>query len=176
VQGDGKRTIEELVLADERAVAISSAYMRSLTGHLQEVPATGEKVRLVEVGTHCRGAIFSDGYDLLTPELEERIEALSREFTGFHFGRYDLRAVSETALREGRDFKVIELNGLTSEATHIYDSRTSLLEAYRVLFEQWRLAFEIGAKNRAAGVKPTSLSELWRELIAYRGKQRSHEA
>jgi hypothetical protein len=62
--------------------------------------------------------------------------------------------------KKGRNFKIVELNGVTSEATHIYDPRNSLVEAYRVLFQQWRIAFEIGAQNRLHGVRPTSMSKL----------------
>ena len=175
VVGDGKHTLEELILADERAVIIAPVYRRRHADHLQTVPAAGEKVRLVDVGTHCLGAIFLDAGHLATPELEAAIEELSRGFEGFHFGRYDLRVPSEEALREGRDFRVLELNGLTSEATHIYDPKTPLLEAYRVLFEQWRLAFEIGAANRAAGVRPARLREAVRETIRYGEMRRSHE-
>ena len=65
------------------------------------------------------------------------------------------------ALRAGRDFKVLELNGVTSEATQIYDPDFGgLLRAYRVLLEQWRLAFEIGAANRERGVRPASVGAL----------------
>lgn len=174
VVGDGRHTLEELVLLDERAVAIAPTYLRLHPDRLQEVPAAGETIRLVEVGTHCRGAVFLDGTHLATPELTARIEALSRQFEGFCFGRYDLRAASEEALREGRDFKVLELNGLASEATHIYDPNVPLREAYRVLFEQWRLAFEIGMANRAAGASVVSLASVLRETLAYREKQRSH--
>ena len=122
VIGDGKHTLEELVLLDERAVTIAPTYLRVHPDRLQEVPAEGVVVRLVDVGTHCRGAIFTDGAHLETPELEERIESLSREVAGFHFGRYDLRAASEAALCEGRDVKVLELHGLTSAATPISGS------------------------------------------------------
>jgi len=174
VVGDGKHTLEELVLLDERAVAIAPTYLRLHPDRLQEVPAAGEAIRLVEVGTHCRGAIFRDGGHLATRELAARIDALSHRVEGFRFGRYDLRAASKEALREGRDFKVIELNGLASEATHVYDPRVPLREAYRVLFEQWRLAFEIGRANRAAGASVASLASVLREALAYREKQHTH--
>jgi len=49
--------------------------------------------------------------------------------------------------------KIVELNGVTSEATHIYDPKLSLFGAYRVLFEQWRIAFEIGYLNRTRGIR-----------------------
>src|SRR5258707_577043 len=67
--GDGTCTLEELILADDRAVCMSDFYLRRNSERIQEVPATGEKVQLVEIGTHCRGAIFLDGSDAITPEL-----------------------------------------------------------------------------------------------------------
>jgi hypothetical protein len=70
-------------------------------------------------------------------------------------------------LQEGV-FRVIELNGVSAEATHIYDPAISVLDAYRVLFRQWRLAFEIGALNRDHGARPMHAIELanliWRRL------------
>jgi hypothetical protein len=72
--------------------------------------------------------------------------------------------------KAGRNFKIVELNGVTSEATHIYDPRNSLIDAYRVLFEQWRIAFEIGAKNRERGVRPSTLRELFRMLTDFRNR------
>jgi hypothetical protein len=59
---------------------------------------------------------------------------------------------------------VVELNGVTSEATHIYDPSNSLLNGYRVLMKQWRIAFEIGARNRRQGVEPASVRQLFRLL------------
>ena len=60
----------------------------------------------------------------------------------------------------GSNLKIIELNGVTSEATHIYDPKLSLFDAYRVLFRQWRIAFEIGDLNRGRGIRPASGGEL----------------
>ena len=114
----------------------------------------------MDVGTHCRGALFLDGHRFATPELASAIDRISKGFDGFYFGRYDLRAPSEEALKSGRELKVLELNGVTSEATHIYDPGFGLFDAYRVLFEQWRLAFEIGAANRDRGVSPAALGTL----------------
>ena len=68
---------------------------------------------------------------------------------------------------QGRNLRVVELNGVTSEATHIYDPKLSLWQAYKVLFQQWRIAFEIGARNCAAGAKPTTPTELFRLIRQY---------
>jgi hypothetical protein len=112
--------------------------------------------------------MFLDGAWVLTPALEERFDAIARGFEGFHFGRFDVRVESELEeFRAGRGFKIIELNGVTSEATHIYHPGTPLTTAYRVLMGQWRIAFEIGAENQRRGVAPTSLLTLVRLMRRY---------
>lgn len=160
VCGDGGSTLETLILRDERAVCMARAYFKVNADRLDRVPDRGESVRLVELGSHCRGALFLDGAWVKTDELERAIDDLCRGFEGFHFGRFDIRVPSLEDFRSGENFKVVELNGVTSEATHIYDPRNSLVKAYRTLFEQWRIAFRIGARNRASGFEPTPLRAL----------------
>ncbi len=168
VTGDGDSTLQDLVLADDRAVCLAPLYLERLGPRMTEVPAAGELVPLTELGTHCRGAVFLDGSDLRTPALATAIDEISRGYEGFHFGRYDIRVPSVEALRKGVDLKILELNGVTSEATHIYDRQNSLFTAYKTLFRQWRLAFEIGKQNRILGHPPVPLRELVREALDYR--------
>ena len=174
LEGDGRSTVERLILADSRAVAAADVYLAANAGRLAQVPDAGAKLRLVEIGTHCRGAVFLDGEAVRTEALERTIDELSQGFEGFWFGRYDVRCESSEALARGEGLRVIELNGLTSEATHIYDPRHSLLYAYRVLFRQWSLAFEIARANLAAGARATPLWTLLREMRTYRRLQRAH--
>ncbi len=158
--GDGRSTLEELILGDERAVCMGRFFLEKFAERLDEVPGPGERVELTELGTHCRGAVFLDGAELVTPELRAETERVSRVFEGFYFGRYDVRTASAEAFRRG-EFTVIELNGLTSEATSIYDPKHSVWFGWRVLCRQWALAFEIGAANRARGAKVLTLKEIW---------------
>ncbi len=172
VIGDGKQTVEELILNDARAVALAHYYCAQHADKLNTVLPSGERLQLVELGTHSRGSIFLDGARFATPALAAATDRLSQRFDGFYFGRYDLRVNSLEAFTRGEDFKVLELNGVTAEATHIYDPQHSLLTAYRTLFVQWRIAFEIGAQQRARGVARTSAGELgrlcYRELLGRR--------
>lgn len=168
VVGDGKRSLEALILADPRAVALAKVYFRANAHRLSEVPQAGRKVLLSQLGTHCRGAIFLDGGEIRSEALERAIDRLSQSAEGFFFGRYDLKASSVEALQRGESFKVLELNGLVSEAAHIYDPRYRLLEAYGVLFRQWRIAAEIGRSNVLAGHEPSSLREVMRAALATR--------
>jgi hypothetical protein len=172
--GDGRHTLEELVLADDRAVCLSDFYLRKNAERAEETPAAGEQVQLVELGTHCRGAIFLDGGQNVTPALEKTVDRMARTFDGFYFGRFDVRVSSVEDLREGRNLRIIEVNGVTSEATHIYDPKLSLWQAYSILLEQWRVAFEIGARNRARGTRPAGMFELLRSMREYREQSREH--
>lgn len=175
VTGNGHSTIEDLVLADDRAVCLAPLYLELLGERITEVPAAGKTVRLAELGTHCRGAVFLDGRELLTPDLEASVDAMSHSLEGFFFGRYDIRVASVADFQAGRGLRVIELNGVTSEATHVYDRRHSLLDAWSTLFKQWQLAFEIGSQNRDRGVEPASFGELWSEIRRYRRTRRAAE-
>jgi membrane protein DedA with SNARE-associated domain len=164
VTGDGAAPLETLILRDPRAVCLAPVHLARHAGSLDRVPTRGEHVPLVEIGTHSCGALFLDGAALATPALEAAVERLSRGYAGFHLGRYDVRAASIEALRAGR-LRVVELNGLTAEPTHMYDPRHGVSYAWRALAAQWTVAFEIGAANVAAGARIASWGEiarLWR--------------
>ena len=153
VTGDGESTIENLILKDSRAVCMARDLLRcARRSTFGTIPAKGETVQLIEIGTHCLGSIFLDGSEIKDRRRWKRaIDQLAKGFEGFYFGRFDIRTPSLTDFQQGKNFKVVELNGVTSEATSIYDPKNCLLTAYRVLFNQWRIAFEIGAQNRARG-------------------------
>jgi membrane protein DedA with SNARE-associated domain len=160
--GNGKANLEELILTDKRAVCLAKSYFEQNSDKLEYIPSKGEKIQIIDIGTHSRGAIFLDGEWLKTEALEMKIDEICRELEGFYFGRFDLRAKSFADLQRGENFKIIELNGVTSESTNIYDPKFSLLDAYRILFRQWQIAFEIGAQNAEKGCRPTTLSDLTR--------------
>ena len=159
VVGDGHRTVETLILSDDRAVCSARRFLRDHVHRLDEILVPGEALTLTRLGTHRLGAIFLDGAKHATPALREALDAMSRQYDGFWFGRYDLRAATVADLEAGL-FRVVELNGISSEAAHIYDPRYSLFDAWRTLVRQWKLAFEIGSKNVALGARPASLREI----------------
>jgi hypothetical protein len=170
--GDGRSTLEQLILKDERAMCMAPFHFRRHRERLFEVPRFDERIALVEVGTHCRGALFLDGGAVRSPALACVIDRISKRFEGFYFGRYDIRTPSLEDFRKGRNFKIVELNGVTSEATHIYQPGNSIWKAYRTLMQQWRIAFEIGAANRSRGVQPSSVRRLLAALLPARAPHR----
>jgi hypothetical protein len=163
--GDGRSTLRRLILADPRAGRVPHLYLPRLQHRLGEVPQQGERIRLVFVGNHCKGSIFEDGTHLVTPALTQAFERIARATPEFHFGRIDVRFATLPALLRGEGFRIIEINGAGSEATHIWDPRTMLHDAWRAQFQHYGAAFRIAAANRARGHRSCGLRalyQLWR--------------
>jgi membrane protein DedA with SNARE-associated domain len=168
IHGDGRRNLEDLIDDHPRHRLQASVFLRRLGEGARRVPAAGEAVRLAESGNHCQGTMFRDGGRLLTPELEASVDAIARSHPGFFFGRFDVRYACEEELKAGRGFGIVELNGVTSESTNIYDPSWSVWRAWRTLARQWDVLFRIGAANRRAGHQATRGSELLRAAWNHR--------
>ena len=59
------------------------------------------------------------------------------------------------------------MNGAGAEAIHIWDPELTIGDAYRSLFQQLDIMFDIAALNRARGFKPMTARDLlgmqWKE-------------
>jgi hypothetical protein len=163
VTGDGTRTLRALIEADPRHRRLQTLYLAQLGTRLDQVPAPGERVRLVFAGNHCKGSIFRNGAAEITPALTARIDALAKSLPDFHFGRIDLRYRTLQSLRLGQQFSIIEINGVGSEATHIWDPDTSLREIFTAQFEHYGAAFAIGREMRRRGARPSGVRTMWRD-------------
>jgi hypothetical protein len=173
VTGDGRASIEDLIWRHPRYRLQADVFLARQADPAW-VPAAGEAVRLARAGNHCQGTEFRDGRDLHTPALEAAVDAIAQRVDGFHFGRFDVRYASSEALSRGEGFAIVELNGVTSEATHVYDPQGTLLAAWRTLMEQWSIAFAIGAANRARGHAPVGAGRLARLVWAYFRRRPAH--
>jgi hypothetical protein len=162
VIGDGRSTLEELVWAHPRCRMQAKTFLARLGERRTVVPSDGERVVLAVAGNHAQGTQFKDGHHLITPALEARVDGIARHYDGFFIGRFDVRYADRAAFMAGHDLAIVELNGATAECTNIYDPEHSLLAAYRALFRQWRLVFEIGAANRRDGRPASSTVRLLR--------------
>jgi membrane protein DedA with SNARE-associated domain len=165
--GDGRSTVEELTWRHPRYRMQAGVFLTRHEHQRDRVLGAGEPFPLALAGNHCQGTLFRDGSRLLTPELERAIDAVARRFDGFFIGRFDVRYADVTALKAGRDLGIVELNGVTSESTNLYDPSWSIVAAYRTLFRQWSLLYRIGAANRRRGHAPTSLPALVRLLLGH---------
>ncbi|MDB4436070.1 hypothetical protein N9139_01195 [Akkermansiaceae bacterium] len=171
VDGDGEKTLEELILADDRAVMMTGYYFSKYADQLSRVLPLGEKFTLAPIGTHARGAVFTDERKLVTPELIAAFDELGARYEGFHFGRYDVKVPSVEELQVGKNIIILELNGVTGEPAHIYQPGYPWWKGMRDLCLHFSTATQIGAAHRDRGVEPPSLSELWELTRAHAEKE-----
>lgn len=174
ITGDGIRSIEEIILSDERASILADTYLRRLQNNRHLILPAGERLKLVEAGNHAQGCIFRDGMHFWSEELEARIDEISKRINGFFIGRYDVRYASQEDLKKGEGFLILELNGAASEATSAYDATKTLWDAYRLLFRQWNLVFAIGNAHRDNGSRPDSMRTILSEWRNYQQRSRCH--
>lgn len=173
IEGDGKRTLEELIWAHRRFRNQAPVFMARHADRRSWIPAKGELVKLGVSGNHCQGTLFRDGDDLRSPELHRAIDVLARNYAGrgvkdgLDFGRFDLRYASEADLLAGRNFAVVELNGALGESTNLYDPERSTAWAYSVLCAQWRALFDLGRLRSSQGRPTITMMELVRSIRAY---------
>lgn len=151
--GDGATRLGDLILKDRRARIIAATYFARHRHRLDEIVPSGVVVPLSECGNHCQGAIFLNGKNLMSEDLRRSIDAIAHRIPYFHFGRFDIRYRDGESLKMGREFEIVEVNGAGSEATHIWDAQTKLIDAYKTLFTQWCLLFEIGAMVRKSHLR-----------------------
>ncbi len=168
VIGDGVSTLNDLICADVRAGVLQHIYLPRHAHLLDKVLPKGEPFRLAFAGSHSRGTIFRDGAAYITPQMEDAFDEVAKSIPEFYIGRFDVRFESMEKLQRGEGFKLMEINGAGGEATHIWDRKTTMRQAYATLFEQNRLLFEIGFRNRKRGFKPPSI---WRLYEAFRREQ-----
>lgn len=162
VYGDGSSTLGELIARDRRAGTLKDIYLPRHAGRQNQVLAPGEAYRIAFAGSHSRGTIFRDGNRYITEFMQRTFDEIAKDIDGFYFGRFDVRFSSIEDLQQGRNFTILECNGAGAEATHIWDRKTSLRTAYRVLMHQYALLWEIGAENVRRGARPARLIDLFR--------------
>ena len=170
VKGDGRSTIKELVMREKRYILQLPALEEMLGNELNEVlPADEERV-LVPYGNHARGALFVDYTHWADERLVTAIDAVCKRVPEFYYGRLDVRYRSLEALKEGRDFSIIELNGAGSEPTHMYDPKYSIFNAWKMIVQHWLILWRISRRNHARGVPYMSMKEglrMFRETRKY---------
>ncbi|RYU91835.1 hypothetical protein [Emticicia agri] len=160
VTGDGKSSIETLVLNNTRARFQLEALRDRLGKGIEEILPAGEKRLLEPIGNHCRGTKFVNANHLINEQLHQVFTTIADRFEGFYYGRFDMKVASYEDLYAGKNIRIMELNGVSSDPGHIYDPRYYLWEAYRDLGWHWNRVAEISIANQKKGIKPVPVREL----------------
>lgn len=162
VIGDGSSELIELIKNDERA----NIYLPLITElnkyRLQTIPTKNKEIVLNSIGNHSKGTQFINGNHLISKELTVFFDKLQTQIPGWYYGRVDIKYNSFEELIKGENLKIIEINGIISEPTHIYDaSNGSYFNALKEIKKHWGLTYKIGMKNNKLNkVKFTNLKYL----------------
>ena len=167
VKGNGNSTIKELILNDERAKRYISILKENKSISFDSIPNNDKEVILSFIGNHSKGAQFINGNHLIDEELTNMMDDFNRQIEGWFYGRIDLKYISFDELKKGEKFKVIELNGIISEPTHIYDpSKITYFKALLELKKHWNLIYQIAIKNhRSYNVKYDKAIDFIKSLL-----------
>ena len=169
VIGDGKRTLEQLILDNLRTRLSYFVHEKRLGHRFQEVLKHSEKLQVVEVGNHMLGMTFYDYNHLIDEPLTHVFDVIAKQINGFYIGRFDLRANSIEDVINGK-FILIEVNGVNSEPCHIFHPDRSLWLAYRDLFRYWKRIADISIANHKNGAPYASYWEIRKEIRKHRKK------
>lgn len=167
VTGDGQSSIYELMQKSVRARFQLKRLATDMGKAIRRIPAAGETVLLEPIGNHCRGTRFINYNHIINARLHEIFDAISLPIEGFYYGRFDLKVKSLDDLQNGTTIKIMELNGASSEPGHIYDSRYSLLKAYRDLTQHWKRLADISTVNMKNGLKPVSFTVIVKTWLKF---------
>lgn len=148
VVGDGNSTLKELVLADERAKLYLNLFTDIHQKKMDKIPKKGKIIQLTDVGNHSKGTQFINGNHLISKKIEQTFDKLSTAINGWYYGRVDIKYNSFEDLENGTDFKILEINGIISEPTHIYDSeKYTYFKALKTIRIHWKYLFDIAITN-----------------------------
>lgn len=151
VTGDGNKTIEQLVMQNPRYALKLNTLQKEYGAKLQDVLPKGVLLNLVPYGNHARGSKFIDATHWATPELERQVDAICQKISGFYFGRIDIMYNSVAEMEQGKNVQIVEINGASSEPTHIYDPKHTIFFAWKELFRHITMMYEISVINYRRG-------------------------
>lgn len=163
-KGDGASTLGTLISKEIRAKGRLDYLLKKFEKDIGRVIPKGEKMPLEPIGNHCRGTTFFDATNLINAQLNKTINQISTQIDGFFYGRFDLKVPSLEDLYSGKNIKILELNGVSSEVAHVYDPDYRLIQAYRDIAAHMKYIYKIAKKNHASGAQYDSLTGFLKDL------------
>lgn len=150
VIGDGNSTLSELILQDERAFLYFELFKNIHKDKMNIVYIKDKEITLSVIGNHSKGTQFLNGNHLIDKDLENFANQIFKQIKGWYYGRLDIKYKDYKDLLKGKEFKILEVNGIISEPTHIYDGsdkEASFIKAIKTINTHWEIMGKIAIKN-----------------------------
>jgi hypothetical protein len=159
VTGDGKQTVEQLLWENPRGILQIERLRNEKMDLLKQIPRLGKYVLVEPIGNHCRGTKFLDFNHLITPEMVKAYDKIQADLEGNYLFRLDLKTPSVSDLQNGKNIKILEINGVGSDPAHIFDPNTRFFEIWAAYFRLWEKIYEISTALHRQGVPYMTLKE-----------------
>lgn len=148
VIGDGISTLKILIKNHKRAKLYIDLLFELHKNNLDFILPKGEKKVLNSIGNHSKGTQFINGNHLISKKLEKSIDTIFKQIPNWYYGRLDIKYNNFEELIQLKNFKVIEINGIISEPTHIYDpEKINYFDALKEIRKHWTLMYQIATTN-----------------------------
>ncbi|GAB4252152.1 MAG: carboxylate--amine ligase [Vicingaceae bacterium] len=168
IVGNGTDTLRQLLSEHLRAVARMEDWEQIFSKEeLEKVIPKNKSIIIEPIGNHCRGTKFLNGNYLINNYLTKVFDEIAQNINGFHYGRFDLKTTSIDDLHKGKNIKIFELNGVNSEAAHIYQPGYGLWNAYKDVYKNLKLVYQISRQNKKLGIPPQSLKVFFEAFKAH---------
>ncbi|MGK0309015.1 MAG: hypothetical protein ACI8RP_001983 [Urechidicola sp.] len=170
--GDGKSTLSELILNDERASIYYDIFKDIHRRELNLIPKKNKEVLLSSIGNHSKGTQFKNGNGLISDELTTIIQEIEQHIEGWNYGRLDIKYDTFDKVLSDKKFKILEINGIISEPTHVFDASTySYFDALKAIRKHWKILYNVSTTNHELGnveyIKPMKFLNDALELRTY---------
>lgn len=161
IVGDGVSTIQQQILKQPNLSIHYPFFQKTYDAALlSKVLDKGEVFNLLSFGNRLRGSEAIDLSDWLTDTLNECFDNICSSVDGFYYGRFDIRFNSKEELENGQNFKIIELNGVSSDPFHVFDqNQFSLFSSWKELSRHYIMLGKVCYENYQQGNKPLSFWE-----------------
>lgn len=173
VTGNGISTVKELMKQSLRARFQLENTENKWGKKINLIPANNETILIEPIGNHCRGTEFINVNHLINAQLLSVFDNLAEKIPDFYYGRFDLKVNSLEDLYAGKNIKLMELNGVTSEPAHIYGNNMNLLKAAQSVILHSNIIFKIAMQNKKRGVRFTPFFPFVKHLVNYKSLLKS---
>jgi hypothetical protein len=169
LKGDGHSTVRSLMQKNPHTkLQIERLEEEGAEVFLSNIPAEGEHFGLDPIGNHCRGACFLDGNHLICDKLNRLFNEINSHMTEVYYGRFDVKYDTWEQLLEGKNVKILEMNGIASEPIHIYDKNVGIKDKYKSFYSLWKTIYEISDIQTARGIQPISIKMAFKAFREYK--------
>lgn len=163
-KADGNSTLKEFVENHPRTVSRIQYLKHKFHDQWESILPENTEILLEPIGNHNRGTRFYDASHLISEKLTHQIDKIAKGIEGFHYGRFDVKSQSESDFSEGK-FIILEINGANSEPTHVYDSKFSLIQAYKEVKRHFDVQYAISKSQPKRHSDLDFFKAVWKRIF-----------